>query len=55
MVIYLSVPELLTAVHGDDMLPEQLLHGEGLAALVAQELRDVQVLHHVIFQPRLRP
>ncbi len=55
MIGCLSVPELLAAMHGDDMLPEQLLHGERLPALVAQELRDVQVLHHVIFQPCLRP
>ena len=49
------LPELLTAVHGDNMLAQQLLHGKSLATLVAQELRDVQVLHHMVLQPGLGP
>ena len=37
------------------MLAQQLLHGKSLATLVAQELRDVQVLHHMVLQPGLGP
>ena len=42
-------------MHSDNMLSQQLLHGKGFPAFVAEELGDVEVLHNMVLQPRLRP